>query len=79
VGRQSGVESGGNRVKVAQQGVGVPGRDQAAQAVARRSYGIAQCARPTAVGVIRGGGLERGQPILEGGDPARPDGPAARA
>ena len=76
--RQSGVEFGGNRVQVAPQGVGVPGGDQDAQPVARCSNGVAQRARPTPAGVICSGGLERGQPILEGGDPARPDGPAAR-
>ena len=55
----------------------MPGGEQTVQSGASCSYGISQRARAGPAGVIRGGRLESGQPILKRGYLARPNGPAA--
>jgi len=57
---------------------GFAGSDQFLHVGPRRSHGVSQGPRASSTGVIRSGSLERGQPILDGGDPARPDSPTAR-
>jgi hypothetical protein len=55
----------------------LPGGEQTVQSGASCSYGVSQRARASPAGVIRGGCLESGQPILERGYLDRANGPAA--
>src|SRR4051794_21761292 len=73
--RQCPFELGGDGVEVPPEGVDRLGREQNLQPGASGPYGVSQDARPSPAGVIRGGRLESGQPILERGYLARPNGP----
>ena len=75
--RQCPFELGGDGVEVPPEGVDRLGREQNLQPGASGPYGVSQDARASPAGVIRGGRLESGQPILERGYLARPNGPTA--
>jgi hypothetical protein len=72
---QDRLELRSNRIQVPGQRFGVTGSDQFLHAGPRRTHGVSQGPRASSTGVIRSGSLEGGQPILDGGDPARPDSP----
>jgi hypothetical protein len=64
---QSPLEFGGDRIEVPLERIDLPGREQTVQSGASCSYGVSKCAGASLAGIIRGGRLESGEPILERG------------